>query len=206
MSHYENDDHLKDRLAPRKADVPHVQSRYLACVRLQLCQLYEDPYPVRHEHSETLDGENQHDYPGSDYPGRTQVELAQGLREIDAGGYRDRRERGENEESRGGEPLRHLDSLLYLQRPHDPRHHHAHEDVEARPCPSSNHMHVVQKVEAPRREGGYEDDRRDYADCEAPLEKPAGVGGHPRRSGLYRTSSQLSHRVTRTIVRCHAAN
>src|SRR6267143_4947114 len=90
------------------------------------------------------------------------------------------RERGENEESRGGEPLRHLDSLLYLQRPHDPRHDHAHEDVEARPCPSSDHMHVVEKEEAPRREGGYEDDGRDHAYCESPCEEPARVGRHPR--------------------------
>src|SRR3989441_4019223 len=206
MSHDKNGDYLEDRLAPSKADVPHVQSRYLARVRLQLCQLNEDPYSVRHEDAETLGSENQHDYPGSDYPGRPQVELSQRLRQVDARGYRHGGEGGENEEGRRGEPLGHLDSLLYLQRPHDPLHHHAHEDVEARPCPSSNHMHVVQKVEAPRREGGYEDDGRDYADCEAPLEKPAGVGGHPRRSGLYRTSSQLSHRVTRTLVRCHAAN
>src|SRR5713101_3466723 len=118
MSHDKNDDHLEERLAPREADVPHAQSRDLARVRLPLSQLYEDPYPVRHEHSEALDGEDQHDYPGGDYPGRTQVEFAQGLRQIDARGYRHRRERGENEESRGGEPLRHLDSLLYLQRPH----------------------------------------------------------------------------------------
>src|SRR5438445_3081395 len=177
MSHYENDDHLKDRLAPRKADVPHVQSRYLACVRLQLCQLYEDPYSVRHEDAETLDGENQHDYPGSDYPGRTQVELSQRLRQVDARGYRHRGEGGENEEGRRGEPLGHLDSLLYLQRPHDPRHHHAHEDVECCPRPSTNRVYGVQHVEALRREGGHEDDGREYDDCEAAREQSASVGG-----------------------------
>src|SRR5712691_4144895 len=196
MSHDKNDDYLEDRLASRKADVQHVQSRYLARVRLQLCQLNEDSHSVRHEHAETLDGENQDDYPGSDYPGRTQVELSQRLRQVDARGYRDRSEGGEDEESRGGEPLGHLDSLLYLQRPHNPRQNHAHEDVEACPCPSSDHMHVVEQEEAPRREGGYEDDGRECADREAPLEKPAGVEGHPRRSRLYGTNSWLSHGAT----------
>src|SRR5215471_19365042 len=58
VRHYQDDDYLEDRLAPRKSDVPHVEPCNLGRVRLGLREPYEYPHPVRHDHPEPLCGEH----------------------------------------------------------------------------------------------------------------------------------------------------
>ncbi len=144
----------------------------LAGVRLGLRQLQEDPEAVGQEHTEALGDEDEDNDPGRDYPGVVQVELALGDGEVDSGGHRGRRQRGEDEEGRRREPLGDLDPGRDVERAQDGRHDQAHVEVEPGPGPAGDDVDVVEEELALQHGGGHEDGRRDDRDREAPPEEP----------------------------------
>src|SRR5208282_814766 len=105
---------------------------------------------------------------------RAEVEPAQSLRQVDARDGSSGSERRNYEERCRREPLRDLDPGRYLKRPHYPAQYDSHEYVDSGPGSTRDDMHVVQKIEALRRESGYQDDRRNDPDRETPAEEAPG--------------------------------